>query len=200
MSAPSPPRIAGLVLMGGRGSRMGGADKALLDLGGRPILAHALERFRPQVGTLALSANGDLSRLAAFGLPALPDPPDGPGGPLSGVLAGLAFAEAHGALWLATIPGDAAHPPPDLVARLLAAAGEGPAAASTARGVEPLHALWPVAATARLRALVGEGVVSPKRALERLGAALVPYDDDQGFRDVDTPADLDAARRSLAGS
>ena len=55
-------RIAGVILAGGQARRMGGADKALVDLAGRPLLAHALERFAPQVAPLILSANGDPAR------------------------------------------------------------------------------------------------------------------------------------------
>jgi len=65
--------IAGIVLAGGRSSRMGGGDKGLLALSGRPVLAHVLERFRPQVGPLALNANGDAPRFRAFGLPVVAD-------------------------------------------------------------------------------------------------------------------------------
>ncbi|MFD1333897.1 NTP transferase domain-containing protein, partial [Methylopila musalis] len=128
---PTPRRVAGLVLMGGEARRMGGGDKALLPLHGRPILAHALDRIRPQVFALALSANGDPERLGAFGLPVLPDAVGGPGGPLSGVIAGLAWAEAQGATHLLTMPGDAPFPPDDLLDRLWAAGGGGPACAAS---------------------------------------------------------------------
>ena len=65
--------IAGIVLAGGLGTRMGGTDKALMPLAGRPMLAHALARLAPQVPLLAISANGDPARFAAFGLPVLAD-------------------------------------------------------------------------------------------------------------------------------
>lgn len=195
-----PP--AGLVLMGGKASRMGGGDKALIAIAGRPILAHALERFRPQVGPLALSANGDPSRFSGFGLPVLPDPKGGPEGPLGGVVAGLEWARSlAGVTHLATIPGDAPLPSPELVARLAAASiGEAPAAAAGARGIEPLHALWPLAARDALSALIAEGVRSPKRALERLGARLVVLDGPHDFLDLDEPADLAAVERALLGA
>ncbi|WP_020184952.1 molybdenum cofactor guanylyltransferase MobA [Methylopila sp. 73B] len=184
-------RIAGVVLMGGEGRRMGRADKALIALRGRPILAHALDRFRPQVATLALSANGDPARFAAFGLRVLADAVDGPGGPLAGVRAGLAWAATlEGVTHLATIPGDAPYPPADLVTRLVAAAGEGPAVAVSPSGLEPLHALWPLACAEPLERLVRDGVSAPRRALAELGAVEVVFADTSGFRDVDTPDDL----------
>ncbi|GLK55555.1 molybdopterin-guanine dinucleotide biosynthesis protein A [Methylopila capsulata] len=183
--------IAGVVLMGGEGRRMGGADKALIALHGRPILAHALDRFRPQVATLALSANGDPARFAAFALPVLADAADGPGGPLAGVRTALAWARSfEGVAHLATLPGDAPYPPVDLVARLAAAAGEGPAVAVSPSGLEPLHALWPLGCAEALDRLVRDGVSSPRRALAELGAVEVAFADGSGFRDVDTPDDL----------
>src|SRR3954470_5466243 len=135
--------VAGLILMGGRSSRMGGGDKALLPFGDATILDAAIARFGPQVVTLAISANGDPARLARFALPVLPDPADGPEGPLGGVRAGLAWAASLGQVThLATVPADAPSPPADLVARLVTAAGDGAAVATGPDGVEPLHALW----------------------------------------------------------
>ncbi|MDR6285353.1 molybdopterin-guanine dinucleotide biosynthesis protein A [Methylopila jiangsuensis] len=193
-NVPVPTRIAGLVLMGGEARRMGGGDKALLLLHGRPILGHALDRLRPQAFALALSANGDPARLGAFGLPVLPDAAGSPGGPLSGVVAGLTWAAAQGASHLLTVPGDAPFPPRDLGARLWAAGGGGPACAASPDGPEPLHALWPLDRRAELDRLIAEGVSSPRRALAALGAAHAPYPSRDGFRDADTPDDLAALR------
>src|SRR5262245_1961092 len=89
--------ILGVILAGGRATRMGGGDKCLLELGGRPILAHVIERLAPQVAAMALNANGDPRRFAAFGLPVLADSVAGHAGPLAGVLAGLDWAAARGA-------------------------------------------------------------------------------------------------------
>jgi molybdenum cofactor guanylyltransferase len=184
-------KIAGLVLMGGKASRLGGGDKALIEIAGRTVLQRLLNRFIAQVGPLALSANGDPARLGEFGLPILMDLPEAPEGPLGGVLAGLAWASGQaGISHLATLPGDAPSPPLDLVARLRAAAGAGAAVAQGPRGVEPLHALWPVAAEARLKALVAEGLTSPKRALEALDAAAVAFEEPNAFLDLDTPEDV----------
>ena len=80
-------RIAGLILAGGQARRMGGRDKALLDLAGRPLLAHVAERLAGQVGPIAIGANGDPARFAPFGFPVLPDQFD-QAGPLAGVLGG----------------------------------------------------------------------------------------------------------------
>ncbi|RXF75386.1 NTP transferase domain-containing protein [Hansschlegelia zhihuaiae] len=200
LPASGPSAVAGLVLMGGRASRMGGGDKALIAIAGRPALDRLLERFSPQVGALALSANGDPARFSAYGLPILADAPDGPEGPLAGVLSGLAWASTiPRATHLATAPGDAPCPPLDLVARLSAVAGEGAAVAEGARGVEPLHALWPLGAVSRLRTLVAEGVASPKRALELLGAGRVAFHDPLAFADLDEPADVARIEQAIRG-
>ncbi|MEM6490044.1 MAG: NTP transferase domain-containing protein, partial [Pseudomonadota bacterium] len=82
-------KIAGVILAGGLARRMGGGDKALLALAGRPLLAHVIERLAPQVDGLALNANGDPARFARFGLPVLADTVPGFAGPLAGVLAGM---------------------------------------------------------------------------------------------------------------
>ena len=74
---------------------MGGADKSLLPLAGRPILAHVIERLGPQLADLVIVANGDLSRFAAFGLPVVADRVAGHAGPLAGIHAGIAWAKAN---------------------------------------------------------------------------------------------------------
>lgn len=198
-AADRPPRsVAGLVVMGGRATRMGGGDKALITIAGRPALEHLLERFRPQVGALALSANGDPTRFGHFGTTVLPDDPDAPEGPLAGVLSGLAWAAGLPRVThLATVPGDAPFPPADLVPRLAEAAGDGAAAAYGPHGVEPLDALWPVAALPRLQALAGQGLRSPKRALEELGAVAVMFSGALDFLDLDEPADVARAEARL---
>jgi molybdenum cofactor guanylyltransferase len=111
--------ITGLVLAGGRGSRMGGVDKGLQNHRGLPLALHALLRLQPQVGALMVNANRNLGAYEAFGAPVWPDPMGDFQGPLVGFLAGLQHAETA---WLATVPCDTPDFPPDLVARLAAAA------------------------------------------------------------------------------
>ncbi len=108
----------GVILAGGQATRMGGGDKTLLELGGRPILAHVIDRLAPQVAGLALNANGDPARFARFDLPVLPDGIPGFAGPLAGVLAGLDWAAARGADRIVTVAGDTPFFPRDLVRRL----------------------------------------------------------------------------------
>lgn len=108
-------QITGLVLAGGRGSRMGGVDKGLQPFQGAPLILHALRRLRPQVTAVAISANRHLTTYEAYGVPVWPDPlPDYPG-PLAGMLSGLMQAQTP---WLLTVPCDAPRFPTDLASRL----------------------------------------------------------------------------------
>lgn len=112
-------RVAAVILAGGQGRRMGGADKGLVNYRGRPLVEWALAALAPQVGEILISANRNFDTYAAYGHRVLPDTlPDFPG-PLAGVLAAL---EAVTADWLLVAPCDTPHLPADLAARLLGAA------------------------------------------------------------------------------
>ncbi len=111
--------IGGLVLAGGAGRRMGGADKGLLSWRGAPLVSHVVARLRPQVATLAISANRNLEAYARFADRVQPDNVPGFRGPLAGIAAGLA-ACTHP--WLLCAPVDLPLLPPDLASRLHAAA------------------------------------------------------------------------------
>ena len=141
--------VVGVVLSGGRSSRMGGGDKCLLQLGGEPVLAHILHRLRPQVIEIIINANGDPSRFADFGLPVIADSIAGLAGPLAGVHAGLEWAKAHasGVRCVVTVASDTPFFPSDLVQRFLSALEDDPAlaVAASSEGVHPVVGLWPVA-------------------------------------------------------
>jgi molybdopterin-guanine dinucleotide biosynthesis protein A len=111
--------ITGLVLAGGRGSRMGGVDKGLQNFNGVPLALYTLMRLQPQVGELMVNANRNLSAYEAFGAPVWPDVLSGYAGPLAGFLTGLERCETP---WLVTVPCDTPLFPHDLVARLAQAA------------------------------------------------------------------------------
>jgi molybdenum cofactor guanylyltransferase len=107
--------ITGLVLAGGRGSRMGGVDKGLQSYRGMSLALHALMRLQPQVGTMMINANRNLGAYEAMGVPVWPDAmPDYPG-PLAGVLTGLEHCETP---YMVSVPCDTPNFPADLVARL----------------------------------------------------------------------------------
>ncbi len=185
----------GLVLAGGQGRRMGGADKALLRLAGKPLVAHAIARLGPQCGGLALNANGDAARFAAFGLLVVEDEISD-AGPLAGVLAGLRLARERGFTFLSTLSVDAPFAPSDLVARLAAArdrAGTTMAVAASGGRRHHVIALWPVALEAELRrALIEEGLRKAETFVTRQGPAVAEWPDAprDPFFNVNRPEDL----------
>jgi molybdopterin-guanine dinucleotide biosynthesis protein A len=173
-------KIAGIVLAGGQSRRMGGGDKCLRLLAGKPILAHIIERARPQVAALALSANGDPARFAGFDLPVVADSIADFAGPRAGVLAGLDWAAASvpSATHVASFAGDAPFLPRDLVARLAAALAEGHdlAAAASAGRAHPVFGLWPLARCDDLRrAMAEEGIRKVDQWTARYRLALVDF-------------------------
>ena len=158
MPAEATSLPAAIVLAGGRSTRMGGGDKSLQLLGGRPLLAHVLERLAPQAGAIAISANGDPARFAGFGRPVLPDTIAGQPGPLAGLLAGMEWAARHGATHMLSMPTDTPFFPADFGARLATSKfTDVPVLAATAGRVHPAIGLWPVALAARLDAFLRDG-------------------------------------------
>lgn len=198
--------VLGLILDGGRARRMGGADKGLLPLAGRPMLAHVVERLEPQCAMLALSANGDATRFAAFALPVLADDPPGFAGPLAGVLAGLEFCRraAPPLTHVATLPADAPFAPRDFVARLIAAlatTGGTVALAASLGRTHPVAGLWPVKLAPALRhALIEEGLRKVEAFAARFSLATVdwPGAPIDPFFNVNTREDLGRAEALIA--
>ena len=180
--------VAGVLLAGGQSRRMGGGDKCLRPLAGRPILAHVIDRTRAQVGPLVLNANGDPARFASFGLPVAADVVEGFAGPLAGVLTGLEWAAANApeCTHVASFACDAPFLPADLVARLSAALVEQDAdlacAASHGRS-HPVFGLWPVRLAGVLRQAMIEEEVR-KVDIWTARYRLAPVD----FPIVETPA------------
>ncbi|MFV0490991.1 MAG: molybdenum cofactor guanylyltransferase MobA [Pseudorhodobacter sp.] len=150
-------QIAGVVLAGGRARRMGGRNKAFIEVAGRRMIDHVLARLCPQVVATAISVNDDLAQWQEFGLPLLPDSfPDRPG-PLAGILAGLDWAAAEGFTAIVTVATDTPFFPRDLVSHLCAARGTNGVtlAASPDRAgrlqQHPVFGLWPVRLRENLR-------------------------------------------------
>lgn len=192
-----PRAVLGLILAGGKSTRMG-VDKAFVLLEGRPLIAHAIERLAPQVDVLTISANGDARRFARFGLPVLADAaPDSGAGPLAGVAASLVYAEREGWDLVATAPCDAPFAPADFVLRLaeaMASAGAAVALIESPRGLEPLFALWRVNRLAALRAYLDSGGRSARDFLLAQSAARAHFAAEEPFANLNNPAELDSAR------
>ncbi|MGO9170660.1 MAG: molybdenum cofactor guanylyltransferase MobA [Rhodomicrobium sp.] len=154
--------LPGIVLAGGLSRRMGGGDKGLRELGGKPLILHAIERLSAQASPLAINANGEASRYAAFGLPVIADGRDDFAGPLAGVLAGMRWAAqaAPGARFIVTAACDTPFFPLDLTARFLAAAGSAYpiiVLAMSAGQVHPVFGLWPTALAGDLTDALASG-------------------------------------------
>jgi molybdopterin-guanine dinucleotide biosynthesis protein A len=196
-----------VVLAGGLARRMGGGDKPLRTLGGRPLLDHLLERLCPQVPEVILNANGDPARFAGYGLPVVADTlPDHPG-PLAGILAALDWAAEHRPAlpWLVSAPGDSPFIPPDLVTRLHAtreAEGMRLACARSAGQAHPPIGIWPVALRHDLRAAVTGGERKIDRWTARHGCAHADWPEDpiDPFFNANAPEDLAEAERILQGA
>jgi molybdenum cofactor guanylyltransferase len=202
--------VTGVVLAGGLSRRMGGGDKGLLELGGKPMLTHVVCRLRPQVGAVIINANGEPARFAPLGLPVVPDTIGGFVGPLAGVLAGMRWSienapEAH---WVVTAAGDAPLLPSDLVERLVQAVENRPDAIALAQSNGELHpviGLWPVALAEDLEEQLRGGVRKVLHWTKRHGTASVPFPparvsglDIDPFFNANTPQELDQLRTMLA--
>ncbi len=189
----------GIILAGGQARRLGGVDKALIAVGGEPILTRLARRLGDQCVGLALNANGDPARFAEFGLVVVADDISGFAGPLAGVLAGMEYVAANfGPIAdIVTVPADTPFIPRDLVARLSEARAAASADIAVARSGERDHhaiALWPVALRGELRrALVEEELRKVAAFIERFEHVAVewptePYDP---FFNVNRPEDVE---------
>ncbi|MFW2544174.1 molybdenum cofactor guanylyltransferase MobA [Primorskyibacter sp. 2E107] len=203
----------GVILAGGLATRMGGGDKALLDLGGQSLLARVRDRLAPQVAGLALNANGEAARFGGA-LPVVPDSIAGFPGPLAGVLAGLDWAAEQGAETIVTVAADTPFFPCDLVPRLLLASegqsfplvlaatrGEAQTKSKSKSGLirHPTFGLWPVALRDDLRAALQGGLKKVVLWTEAHGGreCVFPVDGIDPFFNVNTPEDLARAEELL---
>ena len=193
--------ITGLVLAGGLGSRMGGEDKGLMVLAGRPMVDHVLEALRPQVGTLLISANRNRERYAAFGHPVIADAVDGYLGPLAGVFTALQRCTTE---FLVTAPCDAPLIAPDLVARLYAActqAGADVAVASDGKSRQPVFLLLRKTLSPSLGSFLAGGGRKAHAWLGELRAAEADLSDQPDtFLNINDPAELERVEARLLSS
>ncbi|MCR9257390.1 MAG: molybdenum cofactor guanylyltransferase MobA [Alphaproteobacteria bacterium] len=212
-------RIAAMLLAGGLARRMGGGDKGLKELAGRPLMDHVLDRLKGQDGAVVdpvfINANGDPGRFAPWGLPVVPDVVEGAQGPLAGILTGLLWLREHrpDVPWLLTAPVDGPFLPLDLAARLFeAVAGDNGAEdngaddradlACVASGgrATPVVGLWPVALADDLKAaVIGEEIRKVDIWTARHRLSVVEFSDDpvDPFFNANRPDDLAEAERLL---
>jgi len=188
------PRIV-VVLAGGEGRRMGGADKGALSLSGKRMIDHVLERLSPQTDQILISGDNDYGT----GLTTIPDRKDGPKGPAAGLWSALCwiYDNAPDAKGFMTAPADGPFLPADLFDQL---EGKSSAIVKTEDGTHPTFAWW------RLKDLKGaltkavrEEGVSLKELAADIDARRVKFDDADAFFNVNTPKDLEKAEARLRG-
>ena len=176
-----------------------GTDKALVPLGGQPLIAWVAERLSPQVEALAISANGDPARFSSLGLPVLPDAEAQ--GPLAGILAALKWAAPLGATAVVSCPCDSPFLPPDLVPRLCLAAEPGLLSfAVSGQDQHPTHALWPVGLSAALESFLASGAVPRVREFARQHGAGCASFPPGSFANANSPEDLARLEVLLRGA
>jgi molybdopterin-guanine dinucleotide biosynthesis protein A len=216
MSTPSKP--TGLLLAGGQSRRMKGAflegqqDKALLKIGGKPMLAHVIERLAPQVGDMLISANGNPARFASFGLPVASDTIGDFAGPLAGLLSGMRWSQrkSPGTTHIVSVSTDAPFLPADLVVQFQSAVQDQEKAVAIARSGTQLHSvigLWPVALADELEAALLSGMRKVSAWTDRCETIAVDFapvelngHEVDPFFNANTPEELATARQLLAGA
>ena len=186
--------ITGLILAGGRGSRMGGVDKGLQNHHGVPMAMHALLRLGPQVGELMINANRNLGAYEAMGAPVWPDSLPDYAGPLAGFLTGLEHCETP---YLVTVPCDSPLFPTDLVQRLaqaLDAQGAEIAMAATREGdalqVQPVFCLMKTSLIDSLLRFTQSGQRKIDKWTAQHRCIDVSFDDAHAFANANTLAEL----------
>lgn len=185
------PRVTGVILAGGLGRRMGGVDKGLQCLNGRPLAQWVLDRLAPQVDTVLINANQNLARYREFGCDVVPDRIPDFAGPLAGLQAALAHATDP---LMVTVPCDSPFLPADLVARLLAGLNAENAEIAVARTGDRLHHAFCLARRellGRLDAFLAAGEHKVALWHASLNLAEVAFDDQaDAFRNINTVDDL----------
>ncbi len=190
----STDQITGLIVCGGRGSRMGGVDKGLQNFNDMPLALHALLRLSPQVGPVLINANRNLAAYESFGVPVWPDPMADFQGPLAGWLAGIERCETA---YLVVVPCDSPHFPTDLVPRLAESLIREDAdiamAATTEKGCVQPQPVFCLLKASLLESLLqylnaGERKIDRWTALHR--CTTVVFEDAQAFANANTLEEL----------
>lgn len=191
--------ITGLVLAGGRGSRMGGVDKGLQNHLGMPLSLHSLLRLQGQVGSAMVNANRNLGAYESMGVPVWPDSQADFAGPLAGMLVGLEHCETP---WLVTVPCDTPNFPTDLVERLasaaqaedaeiaMAATREPDEQGQTVVQVQPVFCLLKSSLLESLQAFLDSGQRKIDRWTAQHRCATVVFDDSAAFFNANTVEEL----------
>lgn len=182
--------ITGAILAGGRGSRLGGVDKGLVHLHGRPLIEHAIGALRPQVGSLLISANRNRDIYTSYGIPVIADVMGDHDGPLAGILSAM---RAAGTTYIVVVPCDAPRPPANLVevlAATLIRARADIAVVSCAGRMQPVFALIRCTLADRLQQYLAAGERGVGNWMRRQQAEMAEFPDRDAFMNINTPDDL----------
>jgi molybdenum cofactor guanylyltransferase len=193
----APRSVTGIILAGGQGRRLGGVDKGLTALHGRPMVSWVAERLAPQVAEIMIIANRHLDEYRTYGHDVLQDLRGGFLGPLAGVETALSAAR-HG--WVLTCPVDAPLLPHDYASRMIDAAGGRPAVAVVGGHAQPVYSLIPKQALPALRAFLTSGGRKMGLWLQSIDAVRVDFDHAAAFADADTHQQLAELARALPAS
>ncbi len=181
--------ITGLILAGGQGERMGGADKGLVEIDGVPMVARVVEHFAPQVCSLMISANRNIARYEAYAARVLSDDlqlHERYAGPLAGIHAGLTHAQTA---WLAVVPCDVPDLPNTLVYQLADAVntrGASAACAQAAGRLHPVICLLSARLSTSLRNYLASGGRAAHAWLASVGAVPVEFAEAAAFRNINS--------------
>ena len=182
--------ITGVILAGGRGSRMGGVDKGLVHLYGRPLIEHAIDALRPQVGGLLISANRNLDVYASYGVPVIADVMGDYDGPLAGILSAMRAARTT---YIVTVPCDCPRFPADMVPRLIVAlscARADSAVASSGGRMQPVFALMRCTLAECLQEYLAAGGRGVENWMRRQQVVIAQFPDGAAFMNINTPEEL----------
>ena len=195
MSMETAIAVTGVVLAGGRSTRMGGQDKGLVEFRGKTLIEHVIEAFAPQVDELLINANRNTDRYELYGYTVITDTlPDYPG-PLAGMMSGLTYA-AHE--YVVFVPCDVPLLPTDLVMQLLQgvqASGKRVAVAHDGKRLQPLHALVHRDCRESLETYLASGARKVEDWMQQQSAVQIDFSGRaDGFFNLNTPAELHGNR------
>ena len=192
--------VSGLLLAGGQARRMGGADKGLLMLGGRPLVAWGLQRLAAQVGEVMISANRNHTHYEKLGVPVISDSVSGYAGPLAGMVAGLGKASRG---WVLNAPCDSPLLAKDYAARMYAAGESGEFDAVVAhdgKRLQPVFMMLNHESQPSLEGFLAGGGRKIDLWLGDVSHAKVDFSDhEEMFLNVNTPEDLEEMESRIAG-
>ena len=192
-------QVTGVILAGGRATRMGGVDKGLVPINGRPMIAWVIDALRPQVAEVLINANRNHDHYGEFGCPVIDDGDSEFRGPLAGIASAMRVARTP---WVAVVPCDSPLLDGELVARLHAAAvssGSPVSAAHDGRRLQPVFALLARDLLDDLAGYLDDGQRKIDRWYDRHGYAAVDFSDTAAsFANINAPEDRSALEESLA--